>query len=400
MELCSQGIEWLRNRTKLFFAWELLLVKEQNLKWMLEHGSLFSEEIAEKYEQDMEQTKEFMHLLESLYDRYGISKKTNAFTYFYREYEMYCINDVIRARRRMFGITAEELEAEYICSQSTLKRLEKREQKVQIEIAQRLFRKLNLSMEMQRAQIVTDSQEALRLEEKYRWALDQRKYEQAWNYLKSMKQLIPMEEMINRQYVFYAEKEILYMRGEISKEEYLQYAIEALEYTIPLEVAMAEIKDITLRNGRIKKGEKYLTNIEVTILYSIATETGKDKTNKYWNVLKEYFDWLESKCTLAPILGMYGFVMTSVASCIGNEEKYVESSAINRKIITEALRLKRFSYVRRNLYAVLWNDRKQKGLPMTKEEPEWIDGLREILTIDIYSKDEMRAEVMRKRMEK
>ena len=400
LELCSQGIEWLRDRNKIYFAWELLILKKKYLDRMLEHGEWLSGETAERYEADLKQTKEFINLLEVLYDRYGIPRETNAFTCFYREYEVYCINDVIRARRRMFGITPEELEDAYICSKKTLKRLERREQKVQMEIAQNLFRRLHLSMEMQRAQIVTDSQEALRLEERYRWASSQREHEQSWDYLRRMKQLIPMEDVANQQYIFYAEKELLYMQGEISKEEYQQYLVEALEYTVPLQIAMAEIKDETLRNGRIRKGEKYLTNMEVTMLKNIAYLEGTKKVNTYWNILKEYFEWLENKCTLAPIIGMYGFVMSGVASCIGNDGEYEKSSKINRNILREELRIRSFSYVRSNLYALLWNDRKQKSLPMTKEDPEWKNGILLCLTVDVYCKDELRAKKMRERLEK
>ena len=122
--------------------------------------------------------------------------------------------------------------------------------------------------------------------------------------------------------------------------------------------------------------------------------------NTYWNMLKEYFEWLENKCTLAPIIGMYGFVMTAVASCIGNGGEYEKSSAINRRILREELRIRSVSYVRSNLYGLLWNDRKQKSLPMTKEDPEWRNGILLCLTVDVYCRDEWRAKKMRERLEK
>lgn len=398
LKICTQGIDWLRDHSKAYFAWELLLLKEKYLNGLLNNKSLFAEKRVEQYEQELEQTKDFLQMFNCLYERYQISKETNVVTCFYREYEVYCINDVIRARRRMLGITAEELEEELICSKSTLKRLEKNERNVQIAIAQNLFRKLNLSMEMHRAQIVTDSQEALRLEEKYREALNRRDCKQAETFLQNMEQIISMDELINKQYICHGKIELRYMKEEITKEEYIKDEMEALEYTIWRSVALAKIKDATLRNGQIRKGEKYLTNTEVTILKNIADEIGTQESNEYWNSLKEYYIWLEKKCTLAPFFGMYGFVMTSVASCMGNEGFYEESNTLNKKIVMEALRLKSLSYVRRNLYGVLWNDRKQKGLPMEKEDPKWRSGLLECLSVDIYCKDEMRASIMRKRL--
>ena len=139
--------------------------------------------------------------------------------------------------------------------------------------------------------------------------------------------------------------------------------------------------------------------MEVTILKNIANEYGNDTKNVYWEILKEYFEWLEKKCTLAPILGMYGFVMTSVASWLGNIGKFEESNALNKKILRETLRTRSLGYVHRNMYGLLWNDRKQKGLPMEKDDPEWRRGLLDCFTIDKYCKDELRAKNIKKRLE-
>ena len=213
-----------------------------------------------------------------------------------------------------------------------------------------------------------------------------------------LKSMIPLTEKINWQYISFEEKMLAYDKGEISKEEFMQYAKEALEFTIPLEIAMAEIKDRKLSNGRFRFGEKYLTNMEVTILKNIAKEKGTNVENEYWEGLKEYFEWLEKKTTIPPILGMYGFVMSSVASWMGNMGRYEESSALNEKIMRELLWTRSFSYVHQNMYDLLWNDRKQKGLPMNKENPEWRKGLLECLTVDIFCKDEWRIAWTKERL--
>ncbi len=396
LEVCTGGIEALRDKQKIYFAWELLQKKEQYLIWLLEHKTLFVEKQIEQYEAELTQTKEFYKVIDDLYERFRVPKKTNGFTCFYREHEIYCINDVIRARRRMLGITAEELEGQLLCGKRTLIRLEAKETKVQRAVAQNLFSYLKLSPEMHRAQIITDNQEALRVEEKYRWAHNQRDYERAGKLLQQLKSMIPLTEKINWQYIFYEEKMLAYDKGEISKEEFMQYAKEALELTLPLEIAMAEIRDRKLPNGRFWFGEKYLTNMEVTILKNIAKEKGTNVENEYWEVLKEYFKWLEKKTTLSSILGMYGLVMSSVASWMGNMERYEESNAMNNKIMQGLLWTRSLSYAHQNMYGLLWNDMEQKGLPRNKENPEWRKGLLECLTVDIFCKDEWCAAKMRK----
>lgn len=399
LDICANGIEKLRDKQKIYYAWELLQKKEQYLNWLLEHTTSFSEKQIEQYEAELAQTKEFYKVIDDLYERFRVPKKTNGFTCFYREHEIYCINDVIRARRRMLGISREQLAEELLCGISTLKRLENERKNVHTVTARELFHRLNLSAELHRAQIVTDSQEALRLEEEFRWENNQRNYDKAGDLLEELRNMLSMKQRINWQYVYYSERKLAYDKGELSKEDFITYAKEALELTIPLDAALAEMKEEKLRNGTVWPGEKYLTNTEVTILYNIARVHGSDVENEYWEMLKEYFEWLEKKCTLPPILGMYGFVMTSVASWMGNMENYEESSAINEKILRELLKTRSLSYARRNMHGLLWNDKKLKGLPTNKENPEWRNGLLECLTVDTFCKDEWCASNMRKRLE-
>lgn len=399
LEICTAGIEKLRDHSKIYFAWELLQKKEQYLQWLLEFAKVFSNERIDEYRGELEQTKEFFRLIDMLYDRYQVPKETNGFTCFYREHEIYCINEVIRARRRMLDISAEELEQQRLCSRSTLQRLEKERQRVQLEIVQDLFAYLKLPFGLQRAQIVTDSQKAIRLEKEFRWAHNQREYGRAEQLLQQLKSVIPQTENINRQYILFHKKQLDFSRGEINKDEFLRASKDALEITVPIEVAMKEIQNRKLSNGRMWIGEKYLTNTEVTILYNIAWAHGRNGENAYWQMLKEYFTWLEKKCTLTPILGMYGLVMTQVASWLGNLGRYEESNLISNKIMKELLHTRNVNNIRGNLYSLLWNERMQKGLPMKKEDPEWLQGLLDCLTADVYCKDEWRASKMKKRLE-
>ena len=155
----------------------------------------------------------------------------------------------------MLGVTAEELEEKLICGKSTLKRLEANKTTVQMAIVQNLFSYLNLSPEMHRAQIITENQEAVRLEEQYRWLQNQKDYAQAEVLLQRLKAIIPMAENINRQYIHYDEKLFAYRKGELNKEQFIQHAVTILEYTIPLEAVMEKIKEKKHSNGRVWTGK-------------------------------------------------------------------------------------------------------------------------------------------------
>ena len=395
--ICNYGIECLRNHCKAYFAWELFQKKEKCLQYLLENKTLISEAETQEYEQELSLTREFYSLFDKLYETYQVPKETSFFTVFYREHEIYCISDVIRARRKMFGYSKSDLED--ICGESTIKRIEKGKTKTQIAIVQRLFERFHLSMGLHRAQIVTEKQEALWLEKQFRVAYNHREYETAKEVLEKLKQMISMEELINKQYIEFEEFKILCKNRNIAEEEYIHRAIEYLEYTVPLNAAMEEIRDVRLSNGRIRKGEKYLTNTEVTILHNIAVKQKGENCNQYWKVLHEYFDVLERKCTIPPILGMYGFVMASIASAEGNRGNYDISNSINRRIVKESLRVRNTAYLHSNMYGLLWNDRMQKGLPLRVEDPVWKQGLLDCLTINIYNKNKYREDRMRQRLE-
>ncbi len=360
LEISIWGLEELRNNGKLYFAWELLGLQKQYLEWLLNHRELLSKKKAGEYEVIFEQTRSYFEVLNRLYVTAQVPKKTNSFTCFYREHEIYCINDVIRARRRMFGVTVEELETNLLCGASTLKRIEGNKSKVRMAIVQEMFQYLNLSKETHRKRIVTNRHEALWLEHEYQLAVRQNDYVKAEFLLEQIKAQIPMEELINQQYIEYCEKVLSYSQGNLSKEVFIRDIIKMLEYTIPLDVAMAEIKDKKHSNGRVWEGEKYLTVEEITILLSLASAYDEKGENEYFEVLKEYYEWLEKRCTVAPILEMYGLVMTVVANYLRTMGKYEESCMLNYKILREELKARTLSNVHQNICGLLMNGDKMK----------------------------------------
>ena len=265
--VCTKGLEYVRNHKKLYFAWELLQMKQKILEILLEKEEGISQEQIDSYKKEQEEAKRFFEVLDKLYENYHTKKETNHYTIFYRKQEVYCINAVIRARRNMFQVSLATLEAEKICSAKTIRRIEKNSFSVQREVAQQLFDRFHLSMEMQRSLIVTDSREAIWLEQNYRVMANQREYAKARELINRLKEMISMEEEINRQYIEYGEIHLAYKMKEISKEEFIQRATIVLEYTIPLQNILKAIEDIKNSNEKL---EQYLTNMELTILYNIA----------------------------------------------------------------------------------------------------------------------------------
>ena len=391
LQICIKGIEHLRNHKKIYFAWELLQMKQKIMEVLLEKEEPISQEQIDSYKKEQEEAKVFFEVLDRLYENYHIKKETNRYTIFYRKQEVYCINNVIRARRTMFQVPFKTLEEEKICSIKTIRRIEKNLFNVQREVAQQLFHRFHLSIEMQRSLIVTDNQEAIRLEQNYRVTVNQREYAKAREIIERLKEMISMEEEINRQYMEYEELYLAYKMEEISKEEFIQCAIVILGYTMPLDYVLKSIED---RKGTNKNREQYFTNMELTILYNIAQALEKEQ---YFFILQKYLENLEQQMKLPAIFSMYGFIMSTISSYMGNVGQFEESSEINRKIIEYSLKLRRLEYIEDNLYDLMWNEEKRKGLP-EKENLERISCMKDCLVIDIYNRDKLSEKWMRNRL--
>lgn len=368
LKISGEGIDNLRNNERTYFAWELLQKEAEFLQLLLSEGKLTTEECT-KYVERKNWNQDIFLVLDDLYEDVGVQKRTCAYTYFYREYEIYCINDVLRARRKMLGYKKRDFEENGVCTYRTVCRIERGESGVQRNIARHMMRKMNLSVSFQRAQIVTDSKQALRLEKKYRNAMNQREYQEAELLLQQVKKLIPMNLLINQQYIAQNECDLEYYLGRITKEEYAKGLQQALELTVPLEVAMQPIRDKRLNNGFIQSGEKYLTNTEISILKTLSVLYGDKDNNPYPPMLLEYYRQFEQQGGVSHMISMREFVMAYLDGYYGNIGEYDESDRLIEQSLYDELRLRRLGRAAHFLYSQMWNDeqRKKKNLPVRKE---------------------------------
>ena len=393
VEVCSFGLDCLRNHEKIYYAVELLQIYEYFLDAVCGMDGITEEERLQ-FVKEKEQMQEFLVTFQTLYREFHVPEQTPGYLCFYMEYELHSYSDVIRARRKMFGYSKEEMLD--VISMRTLERLETTEINSQRGTAQALFKKLGLSTALHRAQIVTDKREAVWLEKKYRQVMNQKKYDKAEALLRQLKEMIPMEFRINQQYIFYNDGYLAYQQNIISKGEFLSHAIKHLEMTLPLEAAMKEIIDMRVRNGCIKLGEKYLTKTETTILMHIAAANGKNEKNKYYDILWKYYRWIERQEFPADQLGMYGFVMSDVADYLGSLGNYGDSNKISKKIVKESLYLRSLDYAERNIYSMMWNKKEQQGFD--EQNPEWKQCLTLCIIADEYNKNIYRAKWMRNKL--
>ena len=93
---------------------------------------------------------------------------------------------------------------------------------------------------------------------------------------------------------------------------------------------------------------------------------------------------------------MYGFVMSGVASYLGNMGNYMESTGISKNLVEESLYMRSLDYVERNLYSMIWNKKEQQGFD--EQNPEWRNCLETCIDINCFTKDEFMAGWLRKKL--
>ena len=337
LKLCDKAIELLRNANRMFYLWELFCMKEA-LTPILPEG-LYT---PCNYAVSVEECVSWREILEELYLEYGVSIKMYEFCYLYVESENYCIGDVVRIRRKMLGLSQEKL-CEGICDSRTISRLERHIRKPQKEIVQKLFDRLNLSTELCRTELVTDSQEAIEKYGEVKRQANCGNYENVGNLINEIKKLISMSNASNVQSLMRDECLNNYRQGKYSKKEYFSKLKEVLGYTIPYESIIASDK-------------MYLTNVEIGCIQNIIFEADWSfaEMQECIDVLTNTYDSLKFPANYAR---MYEYIMLTVSSKLGNRGEYEQSNRIMKSIMKISLKNRRLKAIDNLVYGILWNEK-------------------------------------------
>lgn len=346
LELCDNAIEALRNTNRMFYLWELLCIKEKLLQ---KHYIEESEERLSEFEKCVS----WKNVLQEICEEYGIPIRMYEFCYLYVESENYCIGEVIRVRRKMLGLSMKKL-SRGICSERTISRLERSKTEPQKEIVKMLFDRLNLSTELCRTELITESEEAIKKYRKLRKLNNSQEFSKMVILIEELKKLIDIEIPSNKQILMRKEIICQYNLGLLSKQEYVLKMKEALECTLPYKVA-------------IDSGKKYFTNEEIDCLQNITLELDWSfkEVEEYVNVMIEFWDRVAFP---ESYIRMYQFTMASVASYLGTKGDYEASNQIEKRIIKLLLKNRRLGGIHEALYELLWNFEKVNKNNVDKEK--------------------------------
>ncbi len=345
---CNVAIEYLRDAKRLFFLWELL----QEREWL--YDKLINElEQKEEYVKGQtihnlrDENAQWLDAIQEVYFLSKVDSEMKNSCHLYLEKSTNCINDVIRKRRMMLGMTKKQL-SEGICSEKTIGRLENKGGKAQLLIVKELFGKMRMSGEYQRQDIVTGNSEAYQILERIVKYGNDKAYDVVLTELVQLEKMIPMEELVNQQYVKRQRAVTNYLKGKCSKEETLKELHEAMALTISYEiVAGCE--------------NPYLTHGEMTCIQNMALVQGKEQMNAYYGLLTRLCEEYEVEDVVSQNISMYEFVMSSFASVLGNIGKYEMSDTLSKKIIRECVICRRLGRIVSNMYSIAWNYKEKGG---------------------------------------
>lgn len=220
---------------------------------------------------DLIEVKKYRECFTKLNQRFDRSEQRIPDIWLYERQDIFCIGEVIHVRRKMLGMTMEEL-CQSICSKDTLQRLEHRKKSPQQAIVWELCRKLHLSPESERTELLTTSPRARKLEKEIRYGANEGKFEENLVLLEELKTLIDMLEPINQQWILRTEGMAKYKTQKISAKEYENWLEQAIKCTLSL---------LTLNFPENR--ECYLTNAEMVCIYHLSLLYVEEDFQKAYN---------------------------------------------------------------------------------------------------------------------
>lgn len=359
LQACNYAIEMLRNTGRAFYLIELLEAK----------CKLF--EIIETNQEEYIENTELIELFRKLYCEYDVPVYMQDCVYLYRQRWVFYIGDVLRIRRKMYGLTQEEL-CKGICVPKTLRRTERMKRNMQQNMLGAVMRRLGLSKEYQRVRLVTDDEDVVRLYEELNICRNNFDVKKARYLFNQIEEKISLNIPENKQYFIDIEASLDWMEGKINKEEFALREEKALRCTLNID----DLPDIN---------EIFLTEMEMSCIRKRMRGLEKTEKGEYIKLLLRFFEQYERKKELSDCISMYEFVMVSMANELGNMDKHQTAINIDKKIIKESLKCKRLWAVSNSLYDILWNESEQainEGDKISKDK--MTEGLRQCIAFSHF----------------
>lgn len=341
LDYVTRAKHLLAERKLLYYMVEILESKERILGVLIEHDS----NQADKYIVERENISSQLNELKKLYTSYEKETYMTNDCYLYRESGIYCANDVIKLRRKMLGLTQDQLCGDDI-SLGTLKRIEGCKKAMKKETLKLLFSKLKLYPSCVNMGIVTDKKQVLEKYENIRFAIASFKTEELKTLIYDLKEML-YESPINKQVILRIENLNKWRAKEITDEQFVENLQKALECTIRLE-HIKNTDDIFITT------EELMTLCSISSVYKECSDY--EKAMCYIEDIWKYCKVLEEQGMESVRMGIYELVMEYMGNLLGDMGQYEESNDTSHKLTKISLQLRRAKQIHANLYNIAWNN--------------------------------------------
>ena len=320
----TEAIDVLKETERSYYLKELVSVRNELI-------------INSNREQNIDIEKQVVSIIGDIENKFFVNIPMWQNGYIYRDSQVSCIADVIRARRKMMKIPRIEL-AEGICSERTLERIEAKHSKPQQYVMKALFGRLNLVGDYRRAEIITSDIELINRFNKYKEKVNQKLYNEALEEADYVIAKLDNRYISNKQTAIRLKSISDYFAQKIDRQELILNLENALKLTV-------DIEDINTAHC-------YLTNGELVLLHNIALQR---KEENYQRVLFDNYFLSMNEYAFYSFFSIYELVKDWEASSLGNNGFFDESNKISLSIIVTSLRLCKIHGLYRALSNVAWN---------------------------------------------
>ena len=270
----DNAIEALRNDGRTYYLAELCDMMDIIVSRM---KRLLSEDVCKSMKLDdikntADRCREMLLYIEKLT---GISRYTKNGMYMYFEPNVYRMEKVVADRRRLLGITQNQL-AEGICTAKTIRRLEQGHCRPHGYNLYEILNRLELYSDFVMDEIVSYNAGDMELLEKVYDAIGMNETERAQELLQTLKANLDMEYTRNRQTIERLETNFAYGRREIELKVYLEKMKNIIGYSVKYEHV--------LKNPAV-----YLTSCETTILHNMQNKQNEqDRLMYLYSIPSQY----------------------------------------------------------------------------------------------------------------
>lgn len=387
IKVSNRAVEYLRNTYKNYYLWELLSLRETILnKWIVQLEKTGKGKQAQALQSMYQENEEWKDAIGAVYDSINHFPYTENFCYLYMQQDVNCINEVMRRRRRMLGLSRAKL-CEGICDEKTIVRMENDNFKTQIAVVKQLFERMKLSGELQRVDVVADCREARDLLEQLIKCANNFEVEKEQQTLLELERFLDMSIPLNQQFVKKGQAILLAGQDKSNRKQAFELLEEALACTIDFEM--------------IQKSDRvYLTGGEIGCLYNMAVYAEKSIRNLYYTTLIKICEQYEKEDEVEEHISIYAWIMTSISHFLSNARQHERAISFAQKAMRESVLCGRLGHLAQNMNCISWNQQElQKKSTLSAEGCTRREGLKKCIALSGFCKDTFYENKYRKNLD-